>query len=128
MRFNMRAKGRPKPVTIKALLDSGGSASLITSKFAKKLKAVKSKNQTKWSMAGGVMTTQAKAKVQFTLPKLDDRVLSKWNLHVAKDLGAYDMIIGRDILEDLGIDIQFSDQTVEWSGQTMPFKDRDCMA
>ena len=33
------------------------------------------------------------------------------------------MIIGRDMLEDLGIDIQFSDQTIVWDGHDMPFKD-----
>ena len=35
------------------------------------------------------------------------------------------MIIGRDLLEFLGINIRFSDQTVEWDGATMPFKDQD---
>ena len=35
------------------------------------------------------------------------------------------MIIGRDILEFLGIDIKFSDQTVEWEFASMPFKDQD---
>jgi hypothetical protein len=37
-------------------------------------------------------------------------------------MGAYDMIIGRDILSFLKIDIRFSDQLVMWEGSEMPFK------
>jgi len=35
------------------------------------------------------------------------------------------MIIGRDILRFLKIDIQFSDETIKWDGAEMPFKDED---
>jgi len=47
------------------------------------------------------------------------------NLHVTKSLGPYDMIIGRDILRFLKIDIKFSEEIVEWDGAEMPFKDGD---
>jgi hypothetical protein len=36
VRFNT-SLGKPKPVTLKALLDSGGSGSLVTQEYAKKL-------------------------------------------------------------------------------------------
>jgi hypothetical protein len=35
------------------------------------------------------------------------------------------MIIGRDILTDLGIDIQFSNNTIEWDQSKIPMKDVD---
>ena len=35
----------------------------------------------------------------------------------------YDMIIGRDMLQPLGIDIRFSDNIIEWDQHDMPFKD-----
>ena len=47
----------------------------------------------------------------------------EWELHVTKDLGAHDMIIGRDLLQFLGIDVLFSTLKVEWDGIDMPFKD-----
>ena len=40
----------------------------------------------------------------------------------SQNMGAHDMIIGRDIMTFLGIDIQFSSRMVEWDGKEMPFK------
>jgi len=54
----------------------------------------------------------------------DDRLI-EWNMHVIKSLGPYDMIISRDILKFLKIDLRFSDEIVEWDGAEMPFKDGD---
>jgi hypothetical protein len=41
--------GKPKPITIQALLDSGASGSLIHKKFVKKLKLKMSKSSTNWT-------------------------------------------------------------------------------
>ena len=49
----------------------------------------------------------------------------EWDFHVADNLGAYDMIIGRDLLQFLGIDIKFSNQTIVWDNREIPFKDVD---
>jgi hypothetical protein len=35
------------------------------------------------------------------------------------------MILGRDLLMDLGIDIRFSTNTVEWDDSEIPMKDTD---
>ena len=57
VRFNT-SLGKPKPVTLKALLDSGGSGSLVTQEYAKKLRLRKSKNsQTVWTTPGGALQT-----------------------------------------------------------------------
>ena len=125
VRFNT-SLGKPKPVTLKALLDSGGSGSLVTSEYAKKLRLKKSSNsQTVWTTPGGALQTTTKCQAQFTIPELHDNRLIEWDLHVTKTLGAYDMIIGRDILTDLGIDIRFSNNTVEWDDSEIPMKDAD---
>ena len=71
------------------------------------------------------MTTSKKVKSQFTLPELQDDKLIEWDLHVNKNLGVYDLIIGRDILQFLKIDIRFSEMSVEWGQTAMPFKDVD---
>jgi len=124
VRFNT-SLGKPKPVTIKALLDSGGSGTLVTEKYAKKLRQKKSASATVWTTPAGNMSTTSKVKAQFSIPELHDNRLIEWDVHVTKDLGAYDMIIGRDILNDLGIDILFSTQTVDWENHDIPFKNVD---
>ncbi len=115
--------GKPKPVMIKALLDSGGSESLVTANYVRKLRIKDAQKKTTWSTPAGNMTTKKKVKAHFTLPELQDSSLIEWDLHVTDNLGAYDMIIGRDMLEFLKIDIKFSTQTVEWGAYSMPFKD-----
>jgi hypothetical protein len=62
------------------------------------------------------------------MPELQDDKLIEWNMYVTKDLGNYDMIIGRDILQFLGINIQFSTQEVVWDYASMLFKDFDATA
>ena len=61
-------------------------------------------------------------KAQFTLPELHDDKLLEWNVHVTKDPGNCDMIIGRDILSFLKINHRFSTVDVEWEQAVMPFK------
>jgi hypothetical protein len=40
------------------------------------------------------MKTLSRVKAQFTIPKLQEKKLLEWNLHVAENMGVYDMIIG----------------------------------
>jgi len=71
------------------------------------------------------MKTNQKVKAQFATPELHDDRLTEWNMHVTKSLGPYDVIIGRDILKFLKIDLRFSDEIIKWDGTEMPFKDGD---
>ena len=120
VRFNT-SKGKPKPVTVKCLLDSGASGSLINKKFTKKLRH-KTTSKTTWTTPAGDMTTSTTVKGLFTIPELQEKQLIEWPLHVVEDMGAYDMIIGRDVMSFLGIDIRFSDRVVTWNGSELPFK------
>ena len=43
--------------------------------------------------AGDELKTQKKVKAQFALPELQDKRLMEWDLHVAEDMGAHDMIM-----------------------------------
>ncbi len=123
VRFNTRASGKPKPVTLKALVDSGGSGCLVAKQHVRKLKLKTSTDSTTWTTPSGSMTTTAKVKTQFCIPELHDDRLIEWDMHVTKSLGNYDMIIGRDLLNNLKIDISFSTQSIDWEGASVPFRD-----
>ena len=123
VKFNTRT-GKPKPVTIKALFDSGGSGSLISEQWVKNLKSkTKKKKGITWKTPGGDLNTSKVVRAEFTLPELHEKKLIQWDLHIAPDLGVYDMIIGRDLLTFLGVDILFSKSKIEWEHAELPFKD-----
>jgi hypothetical protein len=42
----------------------------------------------------------------------------------SKSSNTYDMIIGRDLLGEIGIILNFNDHTVTWDTNTIPMKDR----
>ena len=71
----------------------------------------------------GTLSTGSTAKVEFSLPKFHKDKLVEWQVHLAPTLGNYDMIIGRDLLTEVGIDIHFSTHTCTWEHSTIPMRD-----
>jgi hypothetical protein len=102
VKFNTRRAGKAKVVTLRALLDSGGSGTLVKHQYAHKLKAIKDpkSSKTTWSTPNGDFSTTKQVNGCFVIPELHDNRVIEWKMHVTKDLGAYDMIIGRDMLQE----------------------------
>ena len=57
------------------------------------------------------VTTSEMAKVQFSLPELYDDCLLEWKVHLVKSLGLYNMVIGQDIISELGTNLHFGTNT-----------------
>jgi hypothetical protein len=68
--------------------------------------------------------------VTFSLTEfnLKKQMCTSWAFHVddpSESSSTYDMIMGQDLLEELGIIMNFNDHTVIWDTDTIPIKDRD---
>ena len=74
----------------------------------------------KWNTQLGRTTTNLKVKIDFTLPDLNDMNVVTWNFHVDdSSKGRYDMILGRDPLPYLGLNLKLSDHFVEADNRTL---------
>ena len=68
--LTMKQKHKSKEVfTLKALLDSGATGTIIRSKFVKNKKRHKCA-PTQWETQNGTFTTNSKAKIEFLIPEL----------------------------------------------------------
>ena len=100
---------------MKALLDSGASATLAKKSRGQKLKVKTKASSTEWTSANGEMTTTQKCGIQFMMPELSNSQRVTWDsVHVMPDQlkSNYDMIIGRDLLRKLGIQMSFEDDVI----------------
>ena len=106
--------GKERRTVLRVLLDSGASSSIIAKSHASKLRTKKSPS-VEWTTAAGSFTTNSKVKIDFQLPELSTSADIQCTVNVHNgSLGTYDMILGRDMLKELGIDTCFSDQTIKW--------------
>jgi hypothetical protein len=114
VRFNTKLGDKTKNVMLRCLLDSGASSSLVTEEYVKGMHARYSKGKhTTWISPAGEMTTTSVCQTRFAIPEFHRDRIIEWKLHVTKNLGAYDMILGRDVLSGLGIKFDFADNTIE---------------
>ena len=63
-----------------------------------------------------------------TLPELHKRHVVHWKMHVTENKLNYDMIMGRDLLAELGIDLLYSKNIIEWDHKTVPFREHNASA
>jgi hypothetical protein len=66
--------------------------------------------------------------VTISLPEFNLKIQISWEFHVddrPESSSTYNMIIGRDLLAELGIIMNFNDHTVTWDTDTIQMKNRD---
>jgi hypothetical protein len=78
-----------------------------------------------WKTGNGSIETYKRTKAQFVLPELYSNRIIEHTFHLLPTPTGYDMIIGTDLMTDLGIKLNFQDTSVEWEEASMPFKDKD---
>jgi hypothetical protein len=66
-----------------------------------------------------------KAQIAFKLPSLHETRVIESEMHVTDSIRNYDMIVGRDLLQELGIVLHFGDLTIAWDHAITPMKNHD---
>jgi hypothetical protein len=113
---------------VKSLIDSGASKSIMTLKAAKGLPSSRKTETKKWSTAAGMMlnTTAKTKRLKFCLPELNANRNIEKSFHVVDiELKNYDMIIGRDLMSSLLLDIKGSDMSIKGDDSAIPWRSID---
>ena len=102
-------KKKPSSKMLRVLLDSGASSTIITRDHVKHLRCKRRLTSTRWKTAGGDIETSTTTEIEFSLPEFSTtRKFTCKNVHVTeKPISQYDVIIGRDLLADLGAILNF---------------------
>jgi len=117
--------GKSNTTGIKILFDSGSTASHVKRDKIKKLRVKKEKPQN-WNTAAGQVSTNERCRVLFSLPELNDTRTIDWTMHVGTlENIQYDMIIGSDLMSELGINIKYSNLSIEWDDVDIPMRSSD---
>jgi len=113
---------------VEVLFDTGCDATIINKKFVKKLKTTPHSTNS-WNTKGGTFKTHRTVNCLFALPEFFKHREVKWTMYVdeTNNLSRYDMIIGRDLMSELGIDIKFSTGEILWDNASIPLRDVTCL-
>ena len=60
------------------------------------------------------------------LPEFHQHRVIEWEMYVdesSSSLTTYDMIVGRDLMESIGLDLLFSENLMRWDNATVPMRD-----
>ena len=114
---------------LRILLDTGASATIILKDAIKGLSGTVIKEKpTKWTTVGGQFVTTRRREINFTLPEFSTSKDITWTCHedsnTLRKNAQYDMIIGADLLTELGIELNFNTQRMIWEGIEIPMKDK----
>jgi hypothetical protein len=116
-------------VPMRALLDTGTTATIILREFVGKKRArTNTKKITKWKTLGGTFITNYESLLDFKFPKLSTSKIMTWQAHVddknSSKEAAYDMIMGMDLMTSIGIMVDCEKRCIRWDGTEIPLKTR----
>jgi hypothetical protein len=106
---------------LRVLFDSGCGATLINKRFVRNWTKTNHK-ATKWSTKAGSFKTKRKCEFEFTLPALHENRTISCDAYVDEsyyEKNNYDMIIGRDLMHSLGINLLFDTAEIFWDNATI---------
>ena len=121
-------KSRAKFKNLRIILDSGCISTIVMGRLVGKLFPEKY-SVMQWTTQAGNITTNFKAKIDFTLPALSAKNFMTWKCHVNySNRSMYYMILGRYMLTELVLNLKNSKHVIESDngpliGSTSPMVD-----
>ena len=123
---NTKTKKVRKNKMVKILLDTGASANIIHHSYVRKNDFSKKQANRTFDTLGGKFKTTREANVRLTLPELNSTAELEVTCCVTKQESNYDIILGRDILRELGLKFDFSMNKIIWDNIEISMKPVDC--
>ena len=128
--FNTLKQKRNKHVIVKeglsVLFDSGSSHTIIVQDLVSHLQWKRLRNPSGFDSCNGAFDLSYKTEVMMSFPELNTHRVVTWQCYVddrpSQELG-YDMIIGRDLMTELGINIDFKNRKILWDGLELEMRD-----
>jgi hypothetical protein len=111
---------------MRVLLDSGYGGTLINRSFVTKFKRKTLSKSLNGLPRQAHFKTDGKVTCQITLPEFHQGKDISWNMYVNESdarLNSYDIIIGRDLLHELGIYLLFSLGVMKSENMTVSMRD-----
>ena len=98
---------------------------MASTKCEKGVKLKPLKRSRNFATAGVEFNVDSEATIKFNLSKFSGSKIVEWTFSVYRDSEAlgYDMIIGRDLLNKLGVILDFKKSVVNWEGIEIPMQD-----
>ena len=81
-----------------------------------------------WKTKSGSFYTDKKSKIRFSLPAFHEHRNITWNCYVDDTDPEFcnsDLIVGRDLMFELGMDICFSEAKIVWDNASIPMQESD---
>ena len=94
------------------------------SHFKRTLQKLISRKEKSYTTGNGMLKTKYESKINFSLPEFSDKKIITWTFNVAdKESLGYDMILGRDLLMELKMNVSFNRKIVTWEETEIPMRD-----
>ena len=123
LRNTRNNKIQQKPLMV--LFDTGAQKSTVKAKHSHLGKVSKTARPTTFSTPHSKFQTNLMNELQFNMPEFSESKQVQWKFHVLPETTSlpYDMIIGRDLMRKLKMDVLYSSEAIVWDGLRLPMQE-----
>jgi hypothetical protein len=107
--------------------ETGASKTIVSGKHTTHLRKKTEQSQI-WKTAAGRVQYTHKVTIQLSLPEFYESTVIQYKAHVFHNDISYDLIIGRDLIRQLGIKVDLETDQVRWEDTSISMKSPDALS